>query len=427
MADKGESARVSMAGAWLARFGRTVAAQAMDMIGERVRGASPAGLTLAGQRVSLDASPLQPLQIQDGDVIARDLATRDLLLQSSFQLALGESHDSVGHAWSVWGRAGTDVFRGEPDGRLLDATVLSGYLGIDYRFQSGALAGVAVSHSHGAGSFDGLQIGTGEAEAALTSVLPYARWSPRQGIDIWGLVGVGEGDFAMRDALGRLGTDISLQMAALGARGTIPSVSVLDLALQADGVVTRVATEAAPGLPRLHANVQRLRLGLEGSLDYAPARGTRLTPAFEIGLRHDGGDADTGLGVEIGASLSYVNLTSGLTVALRGRTLVAHQDDRYEEWGVSGVIRLDPGAKGEGLALALQPSYGPAAAGVQQLFDRHLSPPAHSDDTAMRLDAEISYGIGILGGRGLLTPYGGLGTADGQSEALAGGRLTIHW
>ena len=425
--DKAESVRVSMASAWLARFGRTVTSQAMDMIGERVRGTSLAGLTLAGRQVGLDTSPLSPLQNRNGEVIARDLETRDLLLQSSFQLALDESHDSAGHAWSVWGRAGTDGFKGKLDGGLLDGTVLSGYLGIDYRFDTGALAGVAVSHSRGTGRFDGPEIGTGEAEAALTSVLPYARWSPRQGIEVWGLVGLGKGDFAMRDASGRLGTDISLLMAALGMRGALPSVSVLDLAVEADGAVTRVASQAVPGLPRLQAGVQRLRLALEGSLDYVPAKGARLTPAFEIGLRHDGGDADTGLGVEIGASLNYVNLMSGLTVALRGRTLVAHQASRYEEWGVSGVIGLDPGVKGQGLALALVPSYGPAASGMQQLLNRHVSPPAESNHPGMRLEAEISYGIGIFGGRGLITPYGGLGIVDGRSETLAGGRLAMNW
>ena len=425
--DKAESVRVSMASAWLARFGRTVTSQAMDMIGERVRGTSLAGLTLAGRQVSLDTSPLPPLQNRNGDMIVRDLETRDLLLQSSFQLALDESHGSAGNAWSVWGRAGTDGFKGKPGGRLLDGTVLSGYLGIDYRFDTGALAGVAISHSRGTGRFDGPEVGTGEAEAALTSVPPYARWSPRRGIEVWGLVGLGKGDFAMRDAFGRLGTDISLQMAALGMRGALPSVSVLDLALEVDGAVTRVASQPVPGLPRLHAGVQRLRLALEGSLDYVPAKGALLTPAFEIGLRHDGGDADTGLGVEIGASLNYVNLMSGLTVALRGRTLVAHQDSRYEEWGVSGVIGLDPGVKGQGLALALVPSYGPAASGMQQLLNRHVSPPAENNNPGMRLEAEISYGIGIFGGRGLITPYGGLGIAGGRSETLAGGRLAMNW
>ena len=64
---------------------------------------------------------------------------------------------------------------------------------------------------------------------------------------------------------------------------------------------------------------------------------------------------------------------------------------------------------------------------MQQLLNCHVSPPAESNDPGMRLEAEISYGIGIFGGRGLITPYGGLGIAGGRSETLAGGRLAMNW
>ena len=78
----------------------------------------------------------------------------------------------------------------------------------------------------------------------------------------------------------------------------------------------------------------------------------------------------------------------------------AHRDSRYEEWGVNGVIGIVLGVKGQGLAVALVPSYGPAASGMQQLLNRHVSPAAESNHPGMRLEAEISYGIGVFGGRG---------------------------
>ena len=41
-------------------------------------------------------------------------------------------------------------------------------------------------------------------------------------------------------------------------------------------------------------------------------------------------------------------------MAGRAGTLVGHGRD-YEEWGVSGQVRVDPGAAGRGLALSVGP------------------------------------------------------------------------
>ena len=39
------------------------------------------------------------------------------------------------------------------------------------------------------------------------------------------------------------------------------------------------------------------------------------------------------------------------------RTLVAHEDSDYEEWGASGAIRVSPNASGRGLTLSIAPAY----------------------------------------------------------------------
>ena len=44
----------------------------------------------------------------------------------------------------------------------------------------------------------------------------------------------------------------------------------------------------------------------------------------------------------------------------------------------------------------------------------------------MRLDSELGYGFGALGGHGLLTPYGGFSLADqGSRRYRIGGRFEI--
>ena len=102
--------------------------------------------------------------------------------------------------------------------------------------------------------------------------------------------------------------------------------------------------------------------------------GGAWTTALEVGLRHDGGDGSTGSGVEVGGGVNYHDARLGLTLALSGRTLVAHGAD-YNEWGVGGVIRFDPGTQGVGLSASVQPVLGQAQSGVAQLWEQAVSDP----------------------------------------------------
>ena len=49
------------------------------------------------------------------------------------------------------------------------------------------------------------------------------------------------------------------------------------------------------------------------------ASGATFTPSLEIGMRHDGGDGETGNGVETGGGLRYADAASGLTLEGRAR------------------------------------------------------------------------------------------------------------
>ena len=85
-------------------------------------------------------------------------------------------------AWTLWGRGTASGFDGQPKADFLMAgTVLTGYLGVEYRLQPNVLLGLAVAHSQG------------DVDVRLTSVMPYALWSPRPGLGVCGLVGAGCG------------------------------------------------------------------------------------------------------------------------------------------------------------------------------------------------------------------------------------------
>lgn len=85
----------------------------------------------------------------------------------------------------------------------------------------------------------------------------------------------------------------------------------------------------------------------------ADARGRMLTPTGEFGVRRDGDEAETGTKVGFGGSLGHADAARGLSVVVRGRTLVAHRDAICCDWGAGATVHLDPGMVGRSLTPAL--------------------------------------------------------------------------
>ena len=440
--------------AWLARFGRTVASQAVDAIGERMEGGAGSHVTLGGYALAgvaprghddaedaarvLDAlsradgrSGLDAFSLPDGLSLpgasargGRSATARELLLGSSFQLSAGGG--SGAPAWTAWGgRFATGAFQADVDGTRLDGRVTTGFLGADV----GAgrwLAGVALGLSEGAGGY-AFEAGgdRGDVRSSLAAVYRYARIRLAGGVDVWGLAGYGTGEFALTQHPGtaraqRHGTGIGMRMGALGARGTLLAprrAGGLALALKSDAFRVRTDSGAAPGLGASEADVSRVRLAVAGSRTFAAGAGT-LTPSLELGVRHDAGDAETGTGVEAGAGMRYAR--GALTVEGTVRALVAHEETGYREWGASASVRLDPGASGRGLALTLAPSWGAAVSGVDRLWslaDTRGLAPERGFAAGRRLEAEVGYGLGPDAAPGLLTPYAGVSLRDGGGRA----------
>ena len=426
--------------AWLARFGRTLGSQVVETVSERVEGGvSGSHLSLGG--VSLggappDAVPLAPQdwlagQMTDGAEAQRPeeraLTGRDLLLGSSFRLVSG-ADDGGGTVWSAWGRVSTGGFRAAADGAALDGRVVTGLLGFDAEWRR-LLAGVLLLRSEAEGGYDPLDGGdAGTIASTLTGLYPYARLRLGGRLSVWAVAGAGTGDLTLIRPHETIGTGLDVRLGALGLRGALPAVGGFDLALKSDVLWVRTASDAVAGqLAATSADVNRLRLILEGGRPWTLSSGAVLAPTVQAGLRHDGGDAETGTGVEVGAGLRY---SAGmLSVDAQVRTLLAHQAGGYEEWGASGSIRLSPNASGLGPSLALLPSWGAVDSGVARLWsqpDASALVGGGAGPAAGRVNAELGWGLAVLHGRGVLTPYARLALAedDGRSWHL-GTRLAL--
>ena len=435
----------SVAGMWLSRFGRTVATHELAAIGERLSGQLGRGaqVTIAGQR----------LEHGDGGVAAgepdlfapspvRTMDVPELMQGSSFLLTGTDGDESAadtgsgtGARWSAWGSGEATQLAGKDREVSLQGRVVTATVGADYE-RGPIVAGVAVSYSAGAGEFTvpamderpGRQI---NVDSSLASVLPYVGVAANERLAFWGMLGYGRGRMAMGG--GDVETGIEMKMGAFGASGAllVPAGGAgLGLDLKSDGFLVLMTSKPTADLPVVEADASRVRLVLDGSLGVPLGVAGVLTPSLEVGVRHDGGDAETGTGLEVGGGVRYVYPAWGLTLAANGRVLVTHRDRGYDEWGAGGSLRVDPGAPGRGLALDVNSSWGTAASGVARLWalpdasELVAGERVVAAGTAGRLDAEVGYGVGA--GDAVVTPYAGFTLTDGGDRAYRlGSRVSL--
>ena len=364
----------------------------------------------------------------------RSMSFSEVMRSSSFDLSLSgdaSDEDTDGKPMTLWGRVSTGSFDGEPAGMSLNGNLATGYLGLDYRTDR-ALLGIAVARTESEGNFR-LEDTAGELEATLTSAYPYLSWSLSDELAVWGMLGFGEGKLKLREDTQDLKTDIQMQMVALGLRSVLPSVWLVDLAVKADIFALQIKSDAVTGenLNATNSNARRLRVMLEASSNWPVSEHATVTPSLELGTRWDGGDADTGMGIELGGGFTWHDTRLGLELAARGRTLLNHGESGFKEWGASLSFLKTVGSDGQGLAFVLTPTWGQASSGVDSLWSSEPagagagllprdSTQGSTSATPDQLEFELSWGM--LRPRGLLmTPYMQMRMAQGRMDSVREG------
>ena len=453
---------------WLARFTREASAHVSSAIEERLRGA-PSGVVFGGQNLRLgekvpasdepnaDAAgtafllrrepafplagngsflggattPGRALYLHTGEDLEkpwRELRISEALLASSFHLASAETADA-GPRWSFWGRGTRSNFEGRDEELGIEGGVTTATLGVDYESGS-VLVGVALSRSEGDGTSrmrDACPACDDSAESALTGVYPYASYRMSERLSLWGALGMGRGELRLSPDGGSVAieTDIKTSLAAAGARGVLlpaPRSGGFEIAVRTDLLLVAAGSDGAAGLSEIETNTMRVRLLLESSRAFRFSGDAVLTPSFEVGIRHDGGDAETGDGLEVGGSLRYA--AQRLMVEVSARGLIAHSESDYEELGVSGSVRYATGADGRGLSMSVGSARGPGSGGAERLWSQAQGGFSESGfDPETRLDAEVGYGLDAP--RRLLTPYAGVAVSSNAETWRAGARWKL--
>ena len=418
---------------------RSVTASTVDAVSSRIERATSdtaasTALSIGGASTLTGALQASVQDLADGTI---DLGR--LLANSSFTMPFNvadSNDDGVGDGspfgrFTFWGSGDyRSISGGTAESVDYDGSVTSANLGIDTRLGRDLLAGVALLWSQGKVDYKASGA-SGELTTSQISVNPYLGWQIGDGMDVWAMAGYGTGKVEIDDESGdSQESDLNQRMFAAGVKGTLASSDQLiagghtSLNFKGEVAFTWADVEGGGSLEDMALQVGRQRLMVEGAHTRTLDSGATFTPSLEVGVRNDTGDGETGAGTEVGGALRYEGVGSRLTVEGRVRTLLTHSGDTAET-GVSGSVRIAPGAEGRGLALAVEPSWGQTASGIQHLWESGISAGASGGNQA-RLNAEVGYGFDAPRGLGVVTPYTGLAlTGEGGQSWRMGARWRV--
>ncbi|MCY4173244.1 MAG: autotransporter outer membrane beta-barrel domain-containing protein [Cyanobacteria bacterium MAG CAR3_bin_5] len=405
--------------AWQVRFGRTVAQQVVDAVQDRFSANPQAGLniTVAGEDLT-GATALAENEGALSKLLGFETVSGQQLAQgSSFSFSpeiaveQGPEHGEGTARFSLWGQGALSSFRGQ-EAFSLHGDVSTALLGADWRTERWH-AGAALSHSWGNGGYEGEgdNDGAGDISSTLLGLFPYGRYALTPRLGVWAVAGYGWGSLSVKPDDGskreyKLAT--SMVMGAVGMDGLLidGAADGFSLSTTTDLLTVKTTTEQVDDLSSTEGSVSRLRLGLEATRPFPLANDAALLPSLEIGIRHDGGDAESGFGLEVGAGIAWSAPQQGITAEVKGRSLLTHADQEFRQQGLALSFAWQPNASNRGPSLSLGHTMGAGAAGG---MDALLNPTViqgvgGAASNGQRFKAEVAYGFPAANDRLTLTP-----------------------
>ena len=279
-----------------------------------------------------------------------------------------------------WGRGSFRRFHGrDTDALTLRGDVSTAMIGTDYRWNAGWLAGMMVAYSQGSGTYR-YPDQDGEIETHITGIYPYVSYEASEW-EIWMSGGYGWGSAEVQDGK----QDLASRFGAVGFQGDLASVRTSRLRYYGDVLLTDADIEEH------QSEVIRVRLGMESAFHISEW----IHPYVEANVRQDGGDAETGISLELGGGLRVAYPEWKLHGEVRSQGLVLHSADGFMEWGISGSIQI--GHPSEGLMMRIRPSWGPSH--QRSLYRQQTILDATPLRSAMhRTEVELGYGIPVRRG-----------------------------
>ena len=232
--------------------------------------------------------------MRGGGLLSMGLGGGDVLTGSAFSM----NRETRGGILSFWSRGAQSHFSGREGALSLGGDVRTTMFGADYA-KGPLVAGLSLSNSRGVGEYAG--VAGGQVASSVTGLYPWLGYKATDRVTVWRVAGYGSGGMLLTPQAGQaLESGLSMAMAAAGTRGELSAggASGLALAFKADALWVGTLIDGVDGpagrLAATEATVTRFRTGLDGSRAYTLGGRLSLKPSVEVGLRHDGGDAETG-------------------------------------------------------------------------------------------------------------------------------------
>ena len=369
---------------------------------------------------SLSVVPI-PSGLADGD--GESLELEDILANTSFLLPLmGGNGGTI--QFSTWGCGDYRSLAGDGggDAGAWDGEAFSMQVGADAIVDRNLLAGVSLTQSRGSLDFDGPG-GSGPAggryDLGLTGIHPYLGWWVSPDLEIWGTFGLAGGELqVVDDAAGSSATSAAtLASATVGINGRLLTHGATTLRLKGEWALALLDVSKASSLFQGAAvDLQRLRVAAEVEHEQIIPYVGVLVPWGELGLRHEGGDGETGSSLELGGGLHYRNIEQGWNAEIYGRWLAARDDALAQEQGFGLRFRYHPEAPGFGPWVSLAQTWGEPTSSVHRLWSDGTNRLAVHDSSERRLDLEVGYGFPAFGGRAALAPYGAVSLENSDAR-----------
>ena len=367
----------------------------------------------------------------DGD--GESLALEDVLANTSFLLPLTGGNGST-IQFATWGCGDYRSLAGDGGGKAgpWNGEAFSMQVGADAIVGRNLLAGVSLTQSRGSLDFSGSG-GDGPAggryDLGLTGVYPYLGLWISPDLEIWGTFGLAGGQLEVEDDVaGSSGASgATMASATVGINGRLLTLGATTLRLKGEWALALLdVSEASALFQGAAVDLQRLRVAAEVEHEQIVPYVGVLVPWGELGLRHEGGDGETGSSLELGGGLHYRNIEQGWNAEVYGRWLVLQDDALPEEQGFGLRFRYQPEAPGFGPWVSLAQTWGEPASSVRRLWDDGANRLAVHDSSERRLELETGYGFPAFGGRAALMPYGAVSLDDSDARGYRlGMRVTL--
>lgn len=260
---------------------------------------------------------------------------------------------------------------------------------------------------------------------------PYVNWSWNANSGIWTMASFGAGDVELSDPdMAPERSETSLQAFAAGVDlRLITAQSGFSLTVKGAAWTGQMdLDENTSRISGLAVNVRRVQMSFEGAYRIGLASKGMFQPFIEAGMRGDGGDGQTGLGVELGGGARLALPSAGLRFTGQGRALVAHKGN-IDEWGFGGMLSYSHGDH-TGPTLELGSYTGHTLGGTQKIWNDAAWFAEHTRGRAKtRLQSLLGYGFEVS--TGTVMPYTGIELERGVNTRMGaeyrfGDRLSVR-